>query len=176
MKILTLFKITFFKLIFSLQPHSPLPEWAICDTDTIMCDPFLPINIAPCSDHSVMEWTACSMFPPFSSVKEIRSYSVPDIWQELPRGTQYFSWAPSCSWDVALFSCWVVSVFVYMWVFHEKERLILCFLFDSGILPRLVAYFIVTFFSVYIVKFSKPVRQGVLGKSKFIIVIMKLWN
>lgn len=58
--------------------------------------------------------------------------------------------------------------------FHPAEGLILCSLFlIQGLYqewwPSPLGHF-----SVYIVKFSKSVRQGVRGKSKFIIVIMKL--
>lgn len=33
-------------------------------------------------------------------------------------------------------SLWVASVFVYMWVFHQTEGFIHCFVFDSGIFTK----------------------------------------
>lgn len=72
-----------------------------------------------------------------------------------------------------LFCLWVVSVFVYMWVFTEQKVLFFVLFLIQGLYqewwPSPLGHF-----SVYIVKFSKSVRQGVRGKSKFIIVIMKL--
>lgn len=71
-----------------------------------------------------------------------------------------------------LFCLGVVSVFVYVWVFTEQKILFFVLFLIQGLYqewrPRPLCHF-----SVYIVKFSKFVRQGVRGKSKFIIVIMK---
>lgn len=72
-----------------------------------------------------------------------------------------------------LFCLWVVFVFVYMWVFTEQKVLFFVLFLIQGLYqewwPSPLGHF-----SAYIVKFSKSVRQGVRGKSKFIIVIMKL--
>lgn len=93
----------------------------------------------------------------------------------LPGGTQYFSWTPFCPRDVAFLVCGWFLCFLYMWVFTEQKGLFFVFFLIQGFYqewwPSPLWHF-----SVYIVKFSKSIGQGVLGKSKFMIVIMKLWN
>lgn len=108
--------------------------------------------------------------------KQISSFPVPQLWQELPGGTQYLSWAREM-WPCSL---WVASVFVCGF-FTKQKRLFFVLFWIRGFFFFFFFYqeqwlSPLWYFSVYIVKFSKPVRQGVLGKSKFIIVIMKLWN
>lgn len=67
---------------------------------------------------------------------------------------------------------WVVSAFVCGWFFHCAKGFLQCFLLDSGI-TKSGGLLHCDIFQLYIVTFPKPVRQGVLGKSKFIIAIMK---
>lgn len=92
-----------------------------------MCDPFLPINIAPCSHSWVMEWAACSIPPTFLLSWERNQKLLcaqrltGTAWRDLvillsPLLPQRF-----------LFCLWVVSVFVYMWVFTEQKAYSLFF-------------------------------------------------
>ena len=117
--------------------------------------------------------------PPLSLAVEASRHSLPKVRQQLPAVQEelwYFS-------EVFVFSplgmqfssVWVGFAFACGWLFHCAEEFIfLCFLLDSGIFLRLVACFMAAFFQLYIVRFSKPVRQGILGTSTFIIVILKL--
>ena len=78
-----------------------------------------------------------------------------------PSALQYVGGFCFCLW-VVVSLCWRVFWCVFS--------------LDSGNLLGLVACFVVTFFQLCMVRFPKPVRQGVLGKSKIIIVILKFWN
>lgn len=73
------------------------------------------------------------------------------------------------------FSAWVVSAFVCGWLFYCAEAFSSVssqfrnFTKSGGLLHCDI-------FQLDILRFPKPVRQGVLGKLQFIIGIMKFWN
>lgn len=56
----------------------------------------------------------------------------PNVWQELPGGTQYFSWAPSCPRDVALLVCgWFLFLFICGFSLNRRAYSLFSFWFED---------------------------------------------